>query len=376
MRWGWAAGGAVAVFLAFSAGAGWLPLGGGPTCAVDDAIEAPLRKAAMAASARFFKAMIERDNQTAYAMLTPGFQQTMLPAKFDEVTGALLDGAGGAFVGLKPEHAYHVTREGSAGRVICGNSATGVAVNALPDVSQVHTLYSAATPSHTWALTAWMTKNADAWEVASFYVTIAGVAGRSSEDLWRLGQVQAGKGNGFNAFLLLSAASATAHRGPDLQTALKPSIDAALAAQKVPAELAGNPPRTWLLARTKYAIEQVTIVGADKELGLVIMYRDPTWDAADNVDGETRNRVLVQAFVKSRPEVKEAFGFIVARILKPGQEVGWGTVYDLKRGFSTATPAEAVAASQEPQDAIGPGTEAAVAPAPGPDSSGSAPVQP
>jgi len=376
MRLGWIAGGAVAVFLAFAAGAGWLPLGGGPTCAVDDAIEAPLRKGALAASERFFKAMIERDNQTAYAMLTPGFQQTMLPAKFDEVTGALLDGAGGAFAGLKSEHAYHVTREGQAGRVICGNSETGVAVNALPGATQVHTLYSAATSSHTWALTAWMTKSADAWQVASFYVTIAGVAGRGSDELWRLGQVQAGKKNAFNAFLLLSAASATAYRGPDFQTALKPSIDAALAAQKVPAELAGNPPRTWLLGRTKYAIEQVTIVGADKDLGLVVMYRDEGWDAADDVDGETRNRALIQAFVTSRPEVKQAFGFVVARILKPGQDVGWGTVYDLRRGFATATPAEAVAASREPNDAIGPGTETAAAPAAAAQSSGSVPPQP
>lgn len=346
MRWGLIAAAAVAVFLAFAAGAGWLPLGGGPTCAVDEAIEAPLRQGALKASRRFFQAMIARDNQTAYAMLSPGFQQSMLPAKFDEVTAAILDSAGGTFVGLKEEHAYHVTRERSPGRVLCGNDVTGVAVNALPGVTQIHTLYSAATPSHSWALTAWLTKNSDAWQVASFYVTIAGVAGRSSEELWRLGLIQAGKKNGFNAFLLLSAASATAYRGPDFQTALKPSIDAALAEQKVPLELAGNPPRTWLLARTKYAIEQVTIVGADKDMGLVIMYRDPAWNAANNVDGETRNRALIQAFVKSRPEVKQTFGFIVARILRPGQALGWGTVFDLKRGFATATPAEAVAAAE------------------------------
>jgi hypothetical protein len=372
MRLGWIAGGAVAVFLAFAAGAGWLPLGGGPSCAVDEAIDAPLRKGAVAASTRFFKAVIARDNQAAYAMLTPGFQQRMLPAKFDELTGAILDGAGGPFVGLKSEHAYHVTREGQAGRVICGNSETGVAVNALPGATQVHTLFSAATPSHAWALTAWMTKNADAWEVASFYVTIAGVAGRGSDELWRLGQVQAGKNNAFNAFLLLSAASATAYRGPDFQTALKPSIDAALAAQKVPPELAGNPPRTWVLGRTKYAIEQVTIVGADKDLGLVIMYRDEGWDAADDVDGETRNRALIQAFVKSRPEVQEAFGFVVARILRPGQDVGWGTVYDVKRGFTTATPAEAVAASQAAKPSETPSLEAPETA----DSTAPAPVQP
>lgn len=352
MRWGWVAGGAVAVFLAFAAGAGWLPLGGGPTCAVDEAIEPPLRTGALNASARFFNAVIERDNQAAYAMLSPGFKQSMAPAKFDALTASIIDGAGGPFRGLKAEHAYHVTREGTAGRVICGNSATGVAVNALPGATQVHTLYSAATPSHTWALTAWMTKNADAWEVASFYITIAGVGAHGSDALWRMGEAQAGKGHGFNAFLLLSAASATAYRGPDLQTVMKPSIDAALAAQKVPRELAGNPPRTWVLGGAKYAIEQVTIVGADKDIGLIVTYRDAAWDTADNLDGETRNRALIGAFVKARPEVKEAFGFIVARILKPGEQLGWGTVYEMKRGFATATPAEAVAQTAAPADGV------------------------
>jgi hypothetical protein len=362
MRKTWIAVGLVAVFLAFAAGAGWLPLGGGPRCAVDDEIEGDIAKAAFGVAGRFFDAVAQRDAAAAYTMLAPGLKDAMTAEKFGEVVTGIVDGASGGFREVKALHAYHVERDGTPGRVICGNSETGVQVNALPGITQVHTLYSAVTDSHMWALTAWMTKRAQVWEVESFYITISGVAGRGPEELRSAAQAQAGKGHGFNAFMLMSAASATAYRGPDFQPITKLAIDAALAAVKVPPELSTAPPRKWKLKGKPYAVEQVTIVGAARELGLVIMYRDEAWDAANNEDGEVRNRALIDAFIASRPEVKEAFNFVVARILKPGQNVGWGTVYDAKRGYTTATAAEAAAAAVEATDDLGPASETAVAP--------------
>lgn len=354
MRTTWIVIGMVAVFLAFAAGAGWLPLGGGPSCTVDEAIAADVRKEALAVSGRFFDAVAGRDAAAAYAMLSPAFKKTTTAAKFDEVVAQIVDGATGGFREVKAAHAYQVEKSGKPGRVICGNSVTGVQVNALPDVTQVHALYTAVTDSHMWALTAWVTKRAKAWEVTSFYVTISGIAGRGPDELMHAAQVQAGKGHGFAAFMLMSAASATAYRGPDFQLVAKPTIDAALAGLAVPPELATAPPRTWKLGGKAYAVEQVTIVGAARDLGLVVMYRDGAWDASNNEDGEVRNRALIQAFVKARPELTEAFNFIVARILRPGQNVGWGTVYDAKHGFSTATAAEAAAAAEPPAEAATP----------------------
>lgn len=362
MRKTWIAVGLVAVLLAFAAGAGWLPLGQGPSCAIDDEIEPGIAKPAFGVAGRFFDAVAQRDAAAAYTMLAPGLKDTMTAEKFGEVVTQIVDGASGGFREVKASHAYHVERHGTPGRVICGNSETGVQVNALPGITQVHTLYSAVTDSHMWALTAWVTKRAQVWEIESFYITIAGVAGRGPEELKRTAQVQAGKGHGFNAFMLMSAASATAYRGPDFQPIAKPRIDAALAAVKVPPELATAPPRKWKLKGKPYAVEQVTIVGAGRELGLVIMYRDEAWDAANNEDGEVRNRALIDAFVASRPEVKEGFNFVVARILKPGQNVGWGTVYDAKSGYSTATAAEAAAAASEATEAPAVAAEAAIAP--------------
>jgi hypothetical protein len=116
---------------------------------------------------------------------------------------------------------------------------------------------------------------------------------------------------------------------------MKPEIDLALEAMKVPAELQGKPPRRWHLNGHDYSIEQVTIVGTDKDLGLVILYRDPKWDGSDG-DGESRNRALIGDFAKVHPDYGETFGFLVARLLRPGENMGWGTVYDAKTGFSQA----------------------------------------
>jgi hypothetical protein len=370
MRTTWIAVGVVAVFLAFAAGVGWLPLGGGPRCTADGEIDEGVRKAAFGVAGRFFDALTARQTTQAYAMLAPSLKKAMPAEKFEEVVGQIVDGATGGFREVKAAHAYQVEKSGKPGRVICGNSVTGVQVNALPDVTQVHTLYTAVTDSHMWALTAWVTKGPKAWQVTSFYVTISGIAGRGPDELMQAAQVQAGKGHGFNAFMLMSAASATAYRGPDLQLVAKPGIDVALAALKVPGELTTAPPRSWKLGAKTYAVEQVTIVGAGQELGLVVMYRDAAWDASNNEDGEVRNRALITAFVKARPELTEAFNFIVARILRPGQNVGWGTVYDAKHGFSTATAAEAAAAAEPTAEA---GAEPAATPEDGADSSSSEP---
>jgi hypothetical protein len=335
MRWAWIAA-AVALFLVLAAIMGWLPLGAGPRCLVDDAIEPAVRAKAQSFSKAFFEAVLRRDGETAYAMLTPDYRKQTSADDFDAALSALVEGGGGGFTKLSPEAAYEVSRGAQPGRVFCGNSETGVTVNARPGDPQIHTLYSAETPAHKWALNAWLVPTGDTWAVASFYVSIASVGAYDAEDLQKLADVQAGRGHAFNAYMLMSAASATAYRGPDFQPVAKPRIDAALAAMKVPAELAGNPPRTWKMGGATYAVEQVTIVGApDKALGLVIQYRDASWDLTDP-DGEVRNRALIDAFVKKHPAWSESFGFLVARILRPGENMGWGTVFDAKAGFAEA----------------------------------------
>lgn len=323
----------VFIFLVVAAVMGWLPLGAGPQCLIGDAIEPATRAKAQSFAKAFFEAVIRRDGETAYAMLTPTYQKATERDVFDAALNAVVE-SGGTFTKLAPTEVYEVSREGQPGRVICGNSETGIQMNALPGPAQIHALYSAETPTHRWALNAWLIPEGQTWRVASFYVSIAGVGPYDAEALAQLAAVQAGKGNAFNAYLLMSAASATAYRGPDFQPVAKPRIDAALAAMPVPKELAGNPPRTWTFDGKSYSVEQVTIVGApDKTLGLIIQYRDAEWTLTDE-DGEIRNRALINAFVKKHTTWRESFNFLVARILRPNENMGWGTVLDAKTGYA------------------------------------------
>jgi hypothetical protein len=239
---------------------------------------------------------------------------------------------------LSVERAFQVERTaGKTGRVYCGNNVDWVAVNAQPDVTQVHVLSSAKSAAHDWALAVWLIKNGPRFEVESFHAGISGIAGRPSGALAELAEAQNRKGHLFNAYLLMSAASATAYRGADMQIALKPAVDAQLAKMRVPEELKGNPPRRWRMGGHDYQIEQVTIVGSETKLGLVIQYRDATWDASDH-EGEKRNRALIHDFVTSHASYAEAFGFVVARLLRPNEEEGWGTVFDATAGYTAPMP--------------------------------------
>jgi hypothetical protein len=328
----------VFVLLMYALVVGWIPLGRTiGQCLTDEAADPQVRRGALAASSAFFARVLRQEVVDAYAMLSPSLRGAMAQEKFQNIVTQITDSGGGTFAGLKAEHVYQVERTGQAGRAICGNSAVWVAVNAVPDTPQAHVLYTAKTPAHDWALTAWMVKPDDAWQIASFYITISGIAGRSPEALEKLAKAQTAKGHAFNAYMLMASASATAYRGPDLQLSLKPRIDAVLENMKVPAELAGKPPRSWRMGGRTYSVEQVTIVGAGDALGLVVMHRDPTWDGSD-AEGEVRNRVLLTDFIHAHPEYQEAFGFLVARLLRPGENLGWGTVYDAKTGFAQTTP--------------------------------------
>ena len=196
----------------------------------------------------------------------------------------------------------------------------------------------AVTPAHEWALTAWLVPAGDTWQVASFYVTISGIAGHDAARLQQLAVAQAGQGHAFNAYMLMSAASATAYRGPDFQPILKPRIDAALAALKVPAELSGNPPRTWKFGANAYSVEQVTIVGA----GEAAWPRHSIPRRKLELDRSRRRNAQPLADRRVRQgasRLEPSFGFIVARILRPGENMGWGTVFDTKAGFAQGAPA-------------------------------------
>jgi hypothetical protein len=198
-------------------------------------------------------------------------------------------------------------------------------------------------------LTVWLIEEDGAWRMHGFNVAIASIVGFDAAELLAMAEAQARRGNAFNAQMLYVAAKATVDRGSHLALGIGQEIEAALARHPQPSELEGKPPFTWALDGVTFRLDQVNLVGIDKRLGLVFLHRDPAWDGEDTGKAERRNKRLIDAFVKAHPEYKETFAFLVARILAPGKDSGWGTVYDAAKGYDTGEPSVVKKPAKKPK---------------------------
>jgi hypothetical protein len=307
-------------------------------CLADDAIAAETRSAADDAARAFYDKLLKND-ATARDALTEEAKKLVAPEVFEAMMRTIV--SNGPYNDLAVQHSYQPSIAGAPGRVTCaGNSeATSVSLSTLPGTTQVHTLFTAKTRNNDWSLTTWMVEKDKTWRVHAFYVSMASIVGHTAPDILRMAEEQAGKGHAFNAYLLYAVARNLADRGPNIEQGLTSQINAALKRQEPPPELKGAPPFTWKLDGATFPVEFVALVGTDKKLGLTFLHRDPTWDGKDTGKAERRNKRLIDGFVKTHPEYSEVFTYISARILEPGKDTGWGTVFDAARGYDTGEPA-------------------------------------
>jgi hypothetical protein len=335
-----AAGLAAAVFgglIKFDAGAG--------VCRHNEEIDPALREGATAAARAFFDALLEGDGAAAYAMLSTETQGNIDHAAFDGTMMKIL--GNGPYGDLLLAHTFQPD-VGSADKALCALSTTeqSVSVSALPEATQIHAVFSTTTRGNDWALTSWLVKRGESWQVQSYKVSLAAIVGHDAHALLAMANAQEKKGNTLSAHMLYGAAKATADRGPDFQLGVRRDIEAAFAEHKTPPELEGEPPFTWRLGEESFEIDKVTLIGVDKRLGLMFMLRDPTWDGRETGKAEKHNKRLIDAFVKAHPEYAETFAFLVARTLEPGKDSGWGTVFDAVKGYDTGEPTAKAAKSK------------------------------
>jgi hypothetical protein len=306
-------------------------------CRNDDEIDAKQRDGAIAAAHAFFDRLLKGD-AAAYDALATETQAKISRAAFNADAKKII--ANGPYADIKVERTYEPVVPEKAARTTCGASDSGSAVEvaALPDVTQIHVVHSAQTRNTGWALTAWLLESKGAWHVRGFNVAPATIVGHDAAAFLRMADEQKSKGHAFNAHMLYMAAQSTVDRGPDLQLSIKKALDTAIAAHEPPAELKGTAPFTWRYDGASFAVEQVNLMGIDNRLGLVFLHRDPSWDGEDTGKAERRNKRLIDAFVKAHPGYADTFGFLVARLLQPGKETGWGTVFDTTKGYDTGEP--------------------------------------
>lgn len=300
-------------------------------CAKDAEIAAAERDGATAAAQAFYTALLKSDD-TAFDAMTDEAKKLVAKTQFQTMMRTIV--GNGPYEGLAIENTYKPTVVGDPARSPCDT----LAVSALPKTTQIHTLFNAHTRNNDWSLSAWMIEENKTWRVHAFYVAPSSIVGLGPDELFAMAEDQAKKGNAFNAYMLYVTAKGTADRGPNIDLDVTKSIEAALAKQTPPDELKGAPPFNWKIGRETFPVEFVAVVGTDKRLGLMFLHRDPAWDGKDTGKGERRNKRLIDGFVKAHPSYKDVFAYVVARILEPGKDTGWGTVYDAAKGYDTGEP--------------------------------------
>ena len=308
------------------------------TCRQDGEIDQTLREGAAEVSRAFFAGLLKGDGGI-YEHFSTTTKAKIARDKFEAAARAVL--GLGPYDGLKLEHLFQPQPLPGETRVACGTlgAMKEVSLAVIPEATQIHVLFTAATRNNDWALTARLTQEeGGAWRVYGFDVAMSSIVGFDAAELFAQAEAQAKKGHALNAHMLYTAAKATVSRGLHFDFALAKDIEAAHARLAVPDELKGKPPFTWVFDGVTFTLEQVNFAGIDKRLGLVFLHRDPVWDGEDTGKGERRNKRLIDAFVKAHPEYKETFGFLVARILAPGKDSGWGTVFDSAKGYDTGEP--------------------------------------
>lgn len=238
----------------------------------------------------------------------------------------------GPFADLKLEHTYlpKASGSGSDTMIVCGpNSGTDwVSVQTTPGASQAYVVLSAKTVNNDWAFVLWLERETDVWRVRNFDVTPASIVGHTPDDLLKLAREQRDRGNMFNAQMLYIATGFTANRGEPFQLGIAQALKADLQKFTAPTEFHE---KSWTLDGTVFSVNQATVLGVDRQIGLTFDLPMEHW--TDDKDADQHNHAFLDAFRSAHPEYSQAFGFLVARAMKPDNSGGFSTVYDAKRGY-------------------------------------------
>jgi hypothetical protein len=301
-------------------------------CLEDAEIGAGERTALSETASAFVGDLLAGRTPEAYARLGTA-QQAKVSAKQFAAAGAALQ-RGGPFSGLHQEHVYLIQTRGPLPSMVCGQPKTldgWVRVRTSAAPKQAYVLFAAHAKSSDLAINLRLEPEAGKWRVLDFAVAGSAFGGRTAKDFLALARTQAAAGHAFNATMLLATARSLAQRGPNLEWGFAEEIQRAMAASKAPPELVGKPPYSWKLGATTFDVASVSATGAGGKFLLVLQQKLPAWP--DDATAERQNRALIEALLKSRPEVREVFDGILGEAIKPEGTGGLGTVYDMREGF-------------------------------------------
>jgi hypothetical protein len=304
-------------------------------CIEDGEIAEADRGALHKASAAFAEDLLQGRAPEAYRRLNAA-SRARTPSDRFAVALAQMQRAG-PFGELRVEHTYLIESHGAQPSIVCGNPRTlddWAQVRTSGAARQAYVLYSVRSRGRGWALYVRLEPEDGEWRIVDFALSGSSAAGRTSRDFLALARTQAAAGHAFNTAILLSTAQSLAHRGPDMQWGFMREIQRIAANIQPPEELAGKPPFVWNFGGTAFDIAQVSATDVGQSYVLVLRQQPSAWSG--EADADKRNRVLVEAFLASRPEVREVFSAILCQAIRPDGASAVNTLYDMKAGFRDA----------------------------------------
>ena len=310
------------------------------TCRVDKEVRAAERAEPQQAALGVVTALLTGDAASVDKALTPEAKAALGAGGLERLVRSVAGEA--PYSDIRVAHAYLIevqSGDDPLPLMTCGKSLTDpdavlLAMRALPQ--QFHIEVTAKSRNNEWSVFVFLAPEQSAWRVLSLEMHVAGLSGRSSQDLNRLALEQKGRGHALNANLLMKAALAAADRGPNVRTIWKQDLQNALKTQGAPPELSGEAPYSWTLDGRTTRIASLGVIGIGGDLDLLIYRLADEWSG--NAAADADSRALIESLVKAHPELRESFPAIIVRALKPDQSGGWATAFEFAKGFGQPPP--------------------------------------
>lgn len=300
------------------------------TCAEDEHIRAPQRASVDSVAQKFAQALLRSEATTAYDLLSDA-------GKHDVTQEQLATQMAAAIQQFEPknlriQHTYFVTLKGrSPGRLICATDLSkpnGWESVAAADVAeQAHVSLLADARNNQLVFTFWLVPERETWKIQSFWMNVATLADKDSEQLWELGRGEKRNGHPFNAVLLYGAAAQAANRGPNFQMGLAKAITDEMAQLSLPVELQGQPPFSWRASDVTFKVLNLGPIAVGGKIYVMIQHEASAW--VNDTQADSLNRQLIAYFKGRFPEYSNVFAGIVVRVHERGGNRGYGTVEEL-----------------------------------------------
>lgn len=302
-------------------------------CQRDDEIAPQTRTAVETAAMTYVRVILSGDSTSAFAMMTKEAQAAIPLDKFPALIAGVRTMAPSDK--LRVGHSYFVQSAGSGSqaRTVCGplSDYRWIALEIKPDLEQAHVEIEGVARNNDLAFSLWLLPEAGAWRVQYFHLGDSTIVGLTPEMLLKRARDERDLGHPLNAAMLYAGVQATIDRGPAFQLGLQQALQEDLQNFELPSELRGKPPFSWRMNREAYSVDQVSIVGIDRKLGLIFVLPQKTWKGAQEAD--RANRAFLNAFIATHGDYARVFKFLIARALKPDKSGGFGTVYESGKGF-------------------------------------------